>query len=341
MQVTRRTLLRSSLALGVAGESGLLGRLGRLAAATPPTEDYRALVCVFLFGGNDSNNMIVPMDSQRLKLYQNTRKNLTLPVTGTGALLPVQAASGLPLGLHPNMAEIQSLFNTRRLAVAANIGTLVKPVTRTDFLNGTTGLPANLFSHSDQQAEWQSSNAKGQSTTGWGGRLADALKYKNSGTFPTLVSVSGNNLFGVGQSSSPAAINPGKPLGLQGYTTSASQSRLNAVQELLTIDGGATLVHEANRILKQGIDNAAALSAAMNGAPALTTTFPANNRLGAAVAANRKNHSGSASAWLDAADLLCVNRQLRHTHKSADRSGKSADTAQPGVDGIPECDGRA
>src|SRR5689334_13260211 len=224
MRVTRRTLLRSSLALGVAGHSGLLGRLGRLSAATPSAEDYKALVCVFLFGGNDTNNMIVPMDSQRLKLYQDTRKNLTLPVTGTGALLPIQAASGLPLGLHPSMSEIQTLFNSKRLAVVANIGTLVKPVTRTDFLNGNTGLPSNLFSHSDQQAEWQSSDARGQATTGWGGRLADILKYKNSGSgFPALVSVSGNNLFAVGQNSSPATVAPGSPLGLQGYTTSASQ----------------------------------------------------------------------------------------------------------------------
>src|SRR4051794_34938930 len=209
MQVTRRGLLRSAFAAGAMGHAGVLGRLGRLAAATTPTEEYRALVCIFLFGGNDSNNMVVPLDSQRLNLYQTTRKNLALPATGAGALLPAQASSGLPFGFHPNMPEVQKLFADKALAIVANVGTLVKPVTRAEFLASGAGLPPNLFSHSDQQAEWQSSVARGQSTTGWGGRLADQMTSRNSGNFPAMISVSGNNLFCVGQQTSPGSVTPG------------------------------------------------------------------------------------------------------------------------------------
>src|SRR4051812_49056324 len=127
IKVTRRGILRTAVGMGVAPQASVLTRLGRLAAATTPTEDYRALVCIFLFGGNDSNNMVVPMDSQRLSLYQTHRKALALPATGTRSLLPIQAASGLPCGLHPNMPEVQEMFNNRTLAVVANVGTLVRP----------------------------------------------------------------------------------------------------------------------------------------------------------------------------------------------------------------------
>jgi uncharacterized protein (DUF1501 family) len=264
--ISRRAILGAGLL------SGTLGRLGRLSALTAPADDYRALVCVFLFGGNDSNNMVIPLDTERLNLYTTVRKGLAL---APDTLLPVEAPSGAPYGLHPKLPELRDLFKSKNLAVVANVGTLLAPTTR-DQYQKQAQLPSNLFSHSDQQAAWQSSAAQGSATTGWGGRLADQMAYRNGpSTFPVLLSVAGNALFSVGEHSRPATVIPGSALGLQGYDTSAAaQARYKSLNELLTFDSGAALVQQANLSMKQGLDNASALSDALSGASTLATVFP-------------------------------------------------------------------
>ena len=264
--LSRRSLLQAGLLL-----PGLT-RWSRLSALTAPADDYRALVCVFLFGGNDSNNMVIPLDTERLNLYTNLRKGLALaPET----LLPFEASTGAPYGLHPKLAELQTLYKSKAVAVVANVGTLVAPLTRDQYLKQTS-LPSNLFSHSDQQAAWQSSAAQGSATTGWGGRLADQMAYYNGPTtFPVLLSVAGNALFSVGEHTRPATVIPGAALGLAGFdTTAAARARYQAFNELLAFDSGAALVQQANTTAKQGIDNSTTLNNAINGATALSTTFP-------------------------------------------------------------------
>jgi uncharacterized protein (DUF1501 family) len=162
-------------------------------AMTPQAaSDYRALVCVFLNGGNDGNNMFV--DLNQYASYASSRGvDLTLP---QASFLPVAPASGGSFGFHPNMPEMQSLFNAGRAAVLCNNGPLVEPLTKTTYQNGSGKKPLQLFSHSDQVGLFQTAIANTVSQTGWGGKLADKTSGLNGGaTFPSNVSIAGVNLF--------------------------------------------------------------------------------------------------------------------------------------------------
>jgi uncharacterized protein (DUF1501 family) len=247
------------------------GLLPTLAQSGP---DYRALVCVFLFGGNDSNNTIVPMDDTSFKAYQSIRGTLGLP---SAALVPVSSVSGAPYGFHALLTELASLFTNKDLAVVANVGSLVQPITRAQYIAQQTPVPMNLFSHSDQQAQWQTSVAQGNSTSGWAGRAADyiAAQNINSSKFPTFLSVAGNALEGTGAKTQPVALAPGGSLQLTGFGASAAaQARWSALNNLLTTDSGVSLVQAANNTLSNSISDASALDSALGKATALKTQFP-------------------------------------------------------------------
>ncbi len=127
------------------------------------------------------------------------------------------------------LPELASLFSSKELAVMANTGSLVQPLTRTQYQGAQAPIPLNLFSHSDQQLQWQTSIAQGNSPTGWAGRVADYLAAQkiNSSNFPAFLSVAGNSLEGQGASTQPVAISPGQSLTLKGFSSSAaSQARL-------------------------------------------------------------------------------------------------------------------
>ena len=274
MKITRRNLLRLGLSAGTLGFAGRFGRFGMLNAMAQDPADYKALVCLFLFGGNDSNNTLVPLNTAEYDAYRNIRKNLAL---ASASLLPVVARSGAPYGFHSRLPGMQQLFNDGSLAVVSNVGTLVKPLTRSDYMSHTAALPSNLFSHLDQQTEWQTASPLAASPTGWAGRMADIMAPMNGATtFPTFVSVSGSALLGEGSQTRPGSVVPGQTLGLAGYNTSrASQARLQSLQEILTFDTGMTLVHAANGTLQQGMHDDEQLRKALTSATPLTTTFPA------------------------------------------------------------------
>lgn len=268
--LTRRNFFRRALSLTAAGS---LARLGMTNAFAASSGDYKALVCVFLFGGNDSNNMLVPLDSAGYSNYNSIRKNLAL---AANTLLPIQTASGAAFGLHPRLTDLQTLFSQQKLAFVANVGSLVEPITRDQYINNNLPVPENLFSHADQQTQWQTSIPEGQSTTGWAGRLADQVAALNApATFPTFVTVTGNGIFGTGASTSAGSVIPGAKLGLTGFDTSAaSTARENALQALLTLDSGATLIQQAQSLMTGGLQVDATLTQAFAGAPALQTVFP-------------------------------------------------------------------
>src|SRR5258708_9762697 len=215
---SRRTFLTCSLrslaAIGAASVAGRLSQVGALAATSCPT-DYKALVCVFLFGGNDGNNTVIPVSISQatnpLNSYANyakVRAGLALPQAN---LNMINTSQGDQYGLHPSLAELAALYNNRKnVAVLANVGNLVTPLTQTQYKTQTAGIPLNLFSHLDQQTEWQSSAAQGFAATGWGGRLADAMEGCNSTHFPTGSSGGGNVLFATGGPTHPAHVTPGK-----------------------------------------------------------------------------------------------------------------------------------
>jgi uncharacterized protein (DUF1501 family) len=271
--VSRRGFIR----IGTAAVGSLALRpFGLLPALAQSGPDYRALVCVFLLGGNDSNNTIIPMDDARYSAYQSIRGSLAL--SGTD-LTPVTSVSGEPFAFHSKLTEVASLFSSKELAVVANTGALVQPLTRTQYQNQQAAIPLNLFSHSDQQLAWQTSIAQGHSATGWAGRAADyiASQNMNSSAFPTFFSVAGNTIEGAGVNTQPVALAPGQSLQLSGFNSSAaSQARLGAVEGLLT-ETGVTLVQAANNTLSNSIRDASALTSALAKATPLKTTFPSTS----------------------------------------------------------------
>ena len=249
-----------------------LGLLPALAQASSP--DYRALVCVFLFGGNDSNNMIIPADPDNFNAYTSIRGNLALPQSALTANV-LAKSNGAPYAFHGKLTELASMFSNKELAVVANVGSLVQPTSRSQYINNQASLPSNLYSHSDQQIQWQTSAPKENSGTGWGGRAADLVASLNSSGFPAFFSVAGNTIMGAGVNTKPVALAPGQSLTLQGFnSTPASQARYGALTQLLTTETGLSLVQAANSTLANSISDATLLGAALAKATKLNTVFP-------------------------------------------------------------------
>lgn len=285
MAHSRRDFLRKT-GFGALGAAALISDGGRFnlfnvfaQQAEAEATDYRALVSIFLFGGNDGNNVIVPYDQTAYNAYSTVRGTLAIPRDQLHQISPSNV--GVPYGLHPNLSELHSLFQQQKIAVMNNVGTLVEPITKSQYRSGQQSLrPESLFSHSDQQQQWQTSVARdagANAPTGWGGRTADHTEGLNgSTTFPMIVSPSGGNLFTTGERARPLVPSSG----LAGFTTSAaSTARYNAMQQLLASDNEATLVRTANEMMRTGIINTNTLNQALAAAAAVQTVFP-NTGLG-------------------------------------------------------------
>ena len=149
------------------------------------------------FGGNDSNNMIVPMDDARYQQYLAARGQLGLQ--GSNLTAPVLAKTGqAPYAFHAGLQELAGLFSDGILAVTANVGSLVKPVTRAQIQNASVTLPQNLFSHYDQQQQWETAISTGSSTSGWAGQAVDLVVARNATRFPAFLSMCGSVALGTG-----------------------------------------------------------------------------------------------------------------------------------------------
>ena len=272
---TRRDLLRLACC-SAAGASlvGGLSKFGLVSALAQGTTDYKALVCIFMFGGNDSNNMLVPTDS-RYTQYLQARSVLALPQS---ELLPLQMNGQSIYGMHPNILEMQGYFNNQKsLAIVANVGTLVQPTTQATY-RAYKNLPENLYSHSDQQDQWQSAQLAGTPVSGWAGKVADNVQtFNSSAMFPPILSIAGNPVFCTGISTSPFSMYPGQQPGLVGFDSSAaSQARYAATQQLLTFDSGLSMVQAANTVTGRAVQYAQVLSNALKNVPPLQTKFPVN-----------------------------------------------------------------
>jgi uncharacterized protein (DUF1501 family) len=267
MNPSRRDFLRLGAALGLGPALHPFGlRLAALGAAAGQTADYRALVCLFLFGGNDSANMVMATDPDSWGRYQSARNQGTSSIalaapgaaaSGTlgsagaaalGGVLPIvpRTDNGWPAGttgtgartfaLHPLMPNLQGLFAQGKAAVVANLGTLVRPVTKAEYNAHSVTVPRNLFSHNDQQSTWQTGSVEG-ARLGWGGLLGDVLSSANASPVFTAISVSGNAVLLSGRttlgyqssSSGPIAI-----AGLQAKTLFGSAAAPAALHSILT-----------------------------------------------------------------------------------------------------------
>lgn len=261
---------RAVTGLGAAGALGQLGGINALAQTG--TTGYKALVCIFLFGGNDSNDVLIPTDSAGYAAYAGIRRNIAIAQT---QLLPATSQGSSTYGLPPSMPGLQTLFQTGKAAAVANVGMLVRPVTRAEFRGNTRQVPSNLFSHSDQQQQWQSAIPIGIAQTGWAGRIADQVVPLNQPSqFPAAVSVSGNSLFLVGQQTQPSQIATPN-IAVTGQQNRAGDlERLNALQQILTLSSGVTLVQAAGRRINDSLVVLRQASDAFATLPSLATQFP-------------------------------------------------------------------
>lgn len=270
MTHTRRDFFKA--AATVAG----LARFGAMNALAQ-SSDYKALVCIFLLGGNDANNLIVPQTQAEYNAYKSIRGSLALPDVSAKLLPVTSAANGTPYALTDGLTLIHPLWAQGKLAVVANVGMLVQPTTRAQYLANAVPLPTNLFSHSDQTVQMQAGVPTSSASTGWAGRVADAVSPLNAGkSFPPSVSVSGPALFSKGNIVQSASLIPGFNMQLNGmnlWPATAGTARQNALQQVLTFNSGLTMVQAADKVRQDALSLSAML-ASLGSAPPMQTAFP-------------------------------------------------------------------
>ncbi len=228
-----------------------------LAAVTAPASgEYRALVCLFLSGGNDSFNMLVPRTSPAYATYQASRSNLALTPAQLINIHPLPAAQPT-FAVHGGMPEVASLFDSGNAAFVANVGTLIEPVfNRTQVANNSKKLPLGLYSHSDQIEQWQTSVPNSRSGIGWAGRMADVIKGANlNQTVPMNISLDGGNVWQTGNTVAEYAITPGDsadPGGAIGLTSyNFAWKQYNDLQNNLGAAVDSQLAQQYSNLLAQ------------------------------------------------------------------------------------------
>ena len=292
---SRRKFLRQaghvSLSGMVAPWLANLATIGEAAAFT--ASDYKALVCVFLFGGNDYANTVVTYDTDSYAKYYAIRaagsggntSGVALSQASLAAteLKPTQAlAGGRKYALNPSMPGLTQLFNTGKAAVQLNVGPLVVPLTRAQYNSSDRQkypLPPKLFSHNDQQSVWQSSSPEG-STIGWGGRFGDMAYTNNSNSLFTCISLSGNNVFLSGESALQYQCSTSGAIAVRASSSNFFyQPELRtAFTQMLQKSSTHLLENTYNTVMKRGISAQGIVSQGLSGA-SLRTTFPSGNKL--------------------------------------------------------------
>ncbi len=275
--LNRRDVLR--LGAQTTASASLMATLGSLqtAMAASDTAGYKALVCVFLNGGNDSYNWLVPRSDAAYKEYADSRKNLALAKADLLAINPSNTGS-LRYGLHPSCPEIQTLFNAGKAAFVVNNGPLVQPTSLAQYKAESVPLPYQLFSHSDQQALTQTCIANSTERYGWAGRTADLLNSQGfRQSLAMNVSINGNNIFQGGRETVFYNIGTGGAPEMNIYRdTGYRQGKRRALfLELLRQSGNdpSLLQQEFGSTLTRSYQTAETVNAALKSVPALTTSF--------------------------------------------------------------------
>lgn len=292
---TRRAFLRRAGHLAMAGTAMPfainLAAMGEAAAQAAPGDDYKALVCVFLYGGNDYANTLVAYDDASYGKYSTIRGAIALPSNQSLADTELKPAIALPGGrkyaLNTNMKGLRTLFDQGQMAVQLNVGPLIKPLTRAQF-NGSNRkdfpIPPKLFSHNDQQSVWQSSSPEG-STIGWGGNIGDlALSQNATGSLFTCISVSGNTVFLSGDEALQYQVSTGGAVRINSVSSASgnvygSSAVKAAMQQIAQQARGHTLENEYNRVTKRATEAEGRITGAIQADD--LTGFPSNNYLAA------------------------------------------------------------
>jgi uncharacterized protein (DUF1501 family) len=286
----------SSLAMSTSG--ALMTQLGLMNAALgqttcsayDPVTDYKALICIFLLGGNDSWNMLIPSDTTRYGIYSSARsggppQGMAIAQNTLVKATVLNANSGESYGMHPNLAELAGVFNSGNGAFVVNVGTALQPTNKTQYSTKNYPLPPQLYSHADQQAQWAYGQPQQNGVTGWGGLTADRLHVLNPGSIvPMAISLGGQNRFQSAVSVQPYTMSSGGPSGLSGYTGTAGTLRMTALNEMLNEAYPDPLSRTYANTVSNSLAYYQTMQTALAAAPALTTTFPTNNPIASALA---------------------------------------------------------
>ena len=282
---SRRAFLQRSGTLGIVGAASPfvmnLAAIGEAAASV--NTDYKALVCIFMFGGNDWANTLPPYDQASYNAYQAQRSVLAYPRADLAATL-LDPATALPGGrqfsLAPALAPLLPVFNAGRMASVLNVGTLIQPTTKAQYTARSVRLPPKLFSHNDQQSFWQASNPEG-ANSGWGGRIGDLFEAGNGNATLTCINATGNAVFLSGKKVAQYCVSRNGPVALYSNTPTlfGSATANMALRSMISAPRTHLLENEHTRVTKRSLDAFPDVSRAIGGAPTFSTYFDLHNAL--------------------------------------------------------------
>jgi len=286
-KLKKRRQFLGEMSCGAVGSASMLSSIlslrmtGSVAAATQgDDEQYKALVCVFLAGGNDSFNMLAPVDEAGHAQYQTARADLALPKSD---FLPFDSPlpDGRILGLHKEMPELHALYAQGKAAFVANVGTLVEPTTVSAITAKTARLPVGLFSHSDQQLQWQSGLPQSRSpVSGWGGRMSDCIKELNGVSGVSMnVSIAGTNLFQSGEGSAPLSRSTSSVAEISSWSSPNFALRRNSLESLLDAEYRNVFQRAFAAKKKEAIEVSEEYRIALEAQDPLQTSFSGSNPL--------------------------------------------------------------
>jgi uncharacterized protein (DUF1501 family) len=305
--ISRRKLIAGA---GFSGSLGAAGLAPFLFVPRPAwAADYKALVCVFLYGGNDGTNCIVPTDASLHAAYAAPRPVLALP---RSSLVPL---AGTGFGLHPSLSALQNVWQQGRMAVLFNTGPLARPMTRAEWINlpeGSPLIPQNLFSHSDQQVLWECAGTSAVAREGWGGRAAEALATVNP-----VISLGGNARFGVSALRMPLVLpDPGDFFGAYGTSASDLQwtpiaARKAALDAMAAQDSGHAMGNAHNLQLRDALVVSQRLATAVGALPGERAEYAALDAAFAPITSNGQITSGIGRQLYQAAKLIVSNATVQ------------------------------
>ena len=268
-QFLRNVSLASMAGIGVSPFMLELNSVVAMAQQSIPS-DYRALVCIFLSGGNDGHGTLIATDPTSFNAFTTARSGAPGLAYSLGSLLPITpntAQSGRTFALNPYLGGVQNLFNAGRAAVIANVGTLIAPTTKAQIQANSVPLPASLYSHFDQTAAWQAIDANGGSAvhTGWGGAMADLIASMNTNTAFTCISTAGIALFLSGLTSYQLNVTSAGPIPISGLKQPlfGSQAGSNALASILTASEANLFAREYEVVVNRSTAAQATLATSM------------------------------------------------------------------------------
>jgi uncharacterized protein (DUF1501 family) len=285
-KINRREFLKKTSAAAAAGAFAHYPGMAfsQSMGVAAPFNDYKALVCVFMFGGNDSYNMLIPRSNAEYNVYAASRQNMAIAQQDLLAINPI-TSDGTDYGLHPSMGGMQTLFESGKAAFLSNVGPLVEPATKDDYFNKSVLLPPQLFSHNDQQDQWQTLKGATVSNTGWAGRIADLIRTNVANQqLATNVSLFGSSLLQSADETVAYVMGNNGPTPFTGFSNSGDPNDLfyqqrQAFERIIDENYGTVYERGFAEVQRRAVETVDLVSDALALAPDLTTVFP-NTQLG-------------------------------------------------------------